>query len=200
MLIDKFLPEYDVVERHHVDIDASADTVYTAVRNLDLRDSKIVRWLMMVRALPAHLHSPDKRQQLCRPLTLDWLQEEGFTVLAERANEELLLGLAGRFWTPSGGRQHLDAPGFRSFERPGYAKSVWNFSLSQLNEGVTRLSTETRVRCLDDSSRRRFRLYWLFVRPFSGLIRKEMLRAIKRNAETAAKITSEPSELAGTRK
>jgi hypothetical protein len=33
--------------------------------------------------------------------------------------------------------------------------------------------------CLDESSRRRFRRYWLFIRPFSGLIRMEMLRVIR---------------------
>jgi hypothetical protein len=36
---------------------------------------------------------------------------------------------------------------------------------------------------LDDESRRRFRLYWLFIGPFSGLIRRKILRSIKHEAE-----------------
>ena len=32
----------------------------------------------------------------------------------------------------------------------------------------------------DDESRRKFRVYWFFVRPFSGLIRRLTLRAVKR--------------------
>ena len=48
---------------------------------------------------------------------------------------------------------------------------------------VTLLATETRVLCLDTASRRRFRLYWTLIGPFSGLIRKDILRSIKRQAE-----------------
>jgi hypothetical protein len=48
--------------------------------------------------------------------------------------------------------------------------------------GTTRLVTETRVQCLDTASRRRLRLYWLLVRPFSGLFRHAMLGAVAREA------------------
>ena len=37
--------------------------------------------------------------------------------------------------------------------------------------------TETRVLCRDRRARRAFRLYWLAIRPFSGLIRRRWLRA-----------------------
>ena len=47
---------------------------------------------------------------------------------------------------------------------------------------TTRLVTETRVQCLDAASSRRFGLYWVVVRPFSGLIRRAMLRAVAREA------------------
>jgi hypothetical protein len=47
----------------------------------------------------------------------------------------------------------------------------------------TVLSTETRVLATDAAARRRFRRYWLAIRPFSGLIRRVWLRAIKRRAE-----------------
>jgi hypothetical protein len=39
------------------------------------------------------------------------------------------------------------------------------------------------VLALGNSARRKFRAYWLVVGPFSGLIRKEMLREVKRQAE-----------------
>jgi hypothetical protein len=45
------------------------------------------------------------------------------------------------------------------------------------------LSTETRVLLTDARARRRFRVYWLLVRPFSGLVRRSWLRAAKRRAE-----------------
>jgi hypothetical protein len=49
-----------------------------------------------------------------------------------------------------------------------------------------RLATETRVRALNPGARRRFRLYWLVVGPFSALIRRRWLSAARRAAETRA--------------
>jgi len=106
-----------------------------------------------------------------------------FILLGEKPNEELLLGLVGRFWTASGELRRLDAEGFRSFKEQGYAKAAWNFSLAERPDGSVLLETETRVYCLDQSSRRRFQLYWLVVGPFSGLIRRDVLQAVKRSAE-----------------
>jgi hypothetical protein len=60
----------------------------------------------------------------------------------------------------------------------------------------SRLYTETRVRCLGASSRRWFRLYWLVIRPFSGLLRRSMLRGIRteavRNAKRVLGATTDP--------
>jgi hypothetical protein len=44
------------------------------------------------------------------------------------------------------------------------------------------LTTETRVRALDERARRLFRLYWLVVGPFSKLIRRRWLKAIRERA------------------
>ncbi len=182
MLIDELLPDYDVVERHQLDVRAPVERVYDAVRALNLRRSRTIRWLFVLRELPALARSSDRGNERLG-LTLDGLLRSGFVLLGEKPGQELVLGLVGRFWTPSGDIQRLGASGFRTFGGPGYAKAAWNFSLSEREEGTTRLVTETRVLCLDGASRRRFRLYWLFIGPFSGLIRREMLRSIKRAAE-----------------
>jgi hypothetical protein len=50
--------------------------------------------------------------------------------------------------------------------------------------GGSILSTETRVHALSTRARRRFRLYWLVVGPFSALIRRRWLRAAARAART----------------
>jgi hypothetical protein len=88
----------------------------------------------------------------------------------------------GRFWTPSGGRAALTPQDFKSFARPGYAKAVWTFVVEPDGSEASRLATETRVACTDTTSRLRFRLYWLVVRPFSGVIRAAMLAAVAREA------------------
>ena len=106
----------------------------------------------------------------------------------ERPGEELLLGVVGRFWRPTGDLVHLTADEVRAFDRPGYAVGAWDFTLAEEGDAV-RLATETRVRCTDEASRRSFRRYWTVVGPFSALIRREMLRSIRRAAESAS---SEP--------
>ena len=58
-----------------------------------------------------------------------------------------------------------------------------NFLVQREGE-ATRVTTETRVLCADDA-RPKFRLYWMLIRPFSGLLRRFMLRAIRQEAEAA---------------
>ena len=187
-LIDQFLPTYDLAKHHRIDIQAPVEWVYTAVQHMDLGHSPIVRWLLLLRGLPSLILSPDRPKENRNPLTLAGLQKSGFILLGERPGRELLLGIVGRFWTPAGGILRIDAAEFQDFERSGYAKVAWSFSLSPRNDDITRLSTETRIQCLDAASRRRFRLYWLLVGPFSGLILSESLRARKRQAERPASI------------
>jgi len=62
-------------------------------------------------------------------------------------------------------------------------KIFWNFYFKKTGENKTIVSTETRILCLTKKSKSRFSFYWFFVRPFSGIIRLEMLRLIKRKAE-----------------
>lgn len=170
MLIDEFLPKYDFVETHSIAIDASAEQVYAVANEVDFSESFIVRWLLRLRGLQGE------------SVSLRNLSYSKFKILGTVPNKELLIGLAGKFWTPWGDMQTVDASNFREFETPGYAKAVWNFSLNGTSE-KTDLTTETRIHCLDDGSRRSFGFYWTFIQPFSGLIRMEMLKTIKRKAE-----------------
>ena len=176
MLIDDFLPGYDVRERHRTEVRAPVEEVYAAVRRLDIGRARWSMFLFRLRGIPSGGCDPSG-------FTLDDFLRMRFILLGERPNEELLLGLVGRFWTPSGGLRRLDAEGFRNFDEPGYAKAAWNFSLAARADGSVSLATETRVYCTDEAARRRFRLYWLLVGAFSGLIRREVLQAVKRSAE-----------------
>ncbi len=171
MLIDEFLPEHDFEETHSIEIKADAATVYEAALDTDFSESWIIRALLTLRGMSSDA------------LSIRNLSYSKFRILAERPASELLIGLAGRFWTPWGDLQDVDADNFRAFDKSGYAKAVWNFSLNADGEN-TMLTTETRIKCLDDGSRRSFGFYWTFVQPFSGLIRMEMLKTIKRKAES----------------
>ena len=188
MLIDQFLPKYDAVESHTTIVRAPADRVWEAIRTADFGANGIVRMLFALRGAPEFLVAP--REALARarmpahaPLTLDAALEKGFVVLGEDTGRELLLGTAGRFWGVRGGLCRIDPKNFAGFDEPGAAQAAWNFAVRPLVGEKTVLTTETRVRCVDADGRRKFRLYWAVIRPFSGVIRMVMLRAIKKAAE-----------------
>lgn len=172
--IDRFLPRADVAAAHSVAIAAPAGTVYRQARTLDLRRSWGVRQLFRLRGLPPSA------------LTLEGLQRLRFTLLVDDPPREMVLGLVGRFWTPTGELRRTNAEDFQSFQERGFAKAAWNFSVTDHGTGQVTLSTETRVLCLDEASRRSFRRYWVVIGPFSGWIRKEALRLIKNEAERRA--------------
>ena len=175
MLIDTFLPDYDVSKKHSIKIDAPVGVVYNQIYHLDLSGSFPIRLLFKLRGLPSSA------------LTLQGLEEMGFAKLGAVQNEEFLMGLIGRFWSINGDLQKIDANSFTSFNKAGYARAAWNFRTIEEGDGRTLLTTETRVQCTDEVSARRFRIYWSIVGPFSGWIRKEALRIVKRETELKRK-------------
>jgi hypothetical protein len=142
---------------------------------------------------------PSGRTQACGPretwsrfrkelwehrFTLDDMLASGFTVIGERPGEELVLGTVGRFWRARGELCPISPARFREPAPPGTAKAAWNFAVGRRSDGGTELRTETRVLCADVATRRRFRAYWTLIKPFSGLIRLEMLAAVRSAAES----------------
>jgi len=186
VLIDEFLPDYDVVEHHAVDVDAPIDQAYQAVEELDLARSPIVLTLLFARGLP-HLFTGAVKPK--RKLGLDDMVDSGFVVLGEEPQRGLVLGSVGKFWQLSSGVVRIELGEFVAFDAPGFAKAVWNFVVSERPGGGSRVETETRVACTDDDARSRFSRYWWLIGPFSALIRRIMLREIKRDAESREVVT-----------
>ena len=181
MLIDDYLPHADFAERHALRVHSPPERAYAAARRLDLSGSLPVRALFAMRSLPALLTRRGRGQRGLR-LSMEGLLRSGFVLLAERPPHEFVLGLAGRFWTPAGGIERMHPAEFPMFDRPGMALAAWNFTILPTDQGSL-VATETRVRCTDAAARRSFGRYWRVVRPFSGFIRMEALRAIRRSAE-----------------
>jgi len=174
MLIDELLPEYDFHERHETLVPAPAEVARRAVQEWQPQASFLWRLLLRLRGL-------GRPQGSLR----QWAEANGFLLLAESA-DEVVYGQIGRFWAMDE-RRALVSPAtaeeFRQFAGPGYAAAVMNVRIEPLaNNSSTRVHTETRVRALGPQARRRFRLYWLLVRPFSGLLRRAMLSGIKAGA------------------
>jgi len=173
MLIDEFLPEYDFHERHQTLVPAPGEVARRAVEEWRPQDSSLWRLLLRLRGL-------GRPQGSLR----QWAEANGFLLLAESA-DEVVYGQIGRFWAMDE-RRALVSPAtaeeFRQFADPGCAAAVMNVRIEPLADDSTRVYTETRVRALGPQARRRFRIYWLLVRPFSGLLRRAMLSGIKARA------------------
>jgi hypothetical protein len=176
--IEEFLPIYDVSATYQVRINASPLAVYQCLLDSDFNELWVVRLLMTIRT--------GKRQSRNRgPDDLPRrLQGTGFVILYDVPGEELVVGVAGKFWRPDGGRYlDLTASDFGEFARPGYAKAAWNFRFRTESSECTVLSTETRIKCFGRAALWKFRLYWSLISPFSGLIRMAILSALKAKAE-----------------
>ena len=170
---------YEFDEHHAIAVAADAAAIEQALRAVTLADVPIARGLWFLRVLPARLRRKRRRPE--GGTLVDQLLALGGVMLEDRPGL-LVVGLAGRFWRPSGDYERFHSPDqFRSYQPGGSSKAVLEFVW-----GDGRLETTTRVHVPDPAAARSFRRYWLVVRPFSGVIRVALLRAVKRRAEAHA--------------
>jgi hypothetical protein len=175
-LIDEIMPDYHRRELHHRSAGtASTPALWEAIHDLPAEEMKLMRALMAVRTLGR------QRDESGRTV-LEGFRGMGFRPVAEDRDREFVVAGIGRFWTLSGGLRKVEGrEQFTSFAEPGYAKVAFNFLIAD-----GEISTETRIAGTDAHAQRRFGLYWLLVRPGSGLIRHEWLRALVKRAESAS--------------
>jgi hypothetical protein len=191
MMLDDLMPIYDVVERHHILVRAPPTIVFRAIKSLDLSHSLVTRALLFARAVPALLvelvRSPraalGEAHRRRAELRFADFERAGFRVIAERAPQELVIGVLGKFWAIRNAVcTDVSTAHFAAGPPPGYALAGWNFTVEAQRDGTSVLRTETRVWCATDV-RAKFRAYWLLIRLGSGIIRWEILRAIRHEAE-----------------
>jgi hypothetical protein len=162
--------------------------VFGAVKDVTVRDVRLLTPLMVLRGLPRLLK---RRRRLRRPRSsapvLGRLLEVGFVQLAERPGAEIVVGAVGRFWRPADNRP-IAVPTreeFLSFAEPGYAKAAMAF-LVRPEGDRSRVVTETRIVGTSPDATKAFLRYWRVIRPGSGAIRRSWLAAIRRRADELA--------------
>jgi hypothetical protein len=189
MLLDDCLPDFDVRTSFATRVAASPGRVYACLWTADFNHWGVTRVLYALRTLPGVTAAPREtwsrfREEIGRRhFTLEDMLAEGFTLLGEQHPEEIVIGTVGRFWRPRGELCATSPARFHDPAPPGAAKAAWNFAVSRCVDGTTELRTETRVLCADVATRRRFRAYWMLIAPFSRLIRRELLAAVRSAAE-----------------
>ena len=174
MLVDDFLPTYDVSDAVATVVHADLATTWDALMEVDLievgRKRPLVGVLGAIRVLPdivsqmLHGELPQRPPQhlRLRDTTDIAVDKGGWVLLGERPRDEIALGLVGRFWRPVIEFASVTAEQFRDFAEPGYAKTIYALSVRSIDERRTLLAGVMRTATTDEHARRWFRRYWTF--------------------------------------
>ena len=191
-LLDRFMPHYEVVERHRIRVSAPADVTFAAACDQDLFAMPLVRLIVSARerilgATPAD--RPQSRGLLAATRSLGWGE------LAAVAGREIVMGAVTRPWEPNVIFHALPPDQFAAFAEPGFVKIAWTLRADPVDDSASIFRTETRAVATDPIARARFRRYWAFVSPGVRLIRRLSLRPLKRVAERRARTALPPTTL-----
>ena len=183
VLLDRFMPVYDIVERHHVRVDAPAAVTFAAARDQDLLESPGIRAIFRAREILLRA-APDEP---ARPRRLiDRMAELGWGVLTEIPGREIVMGAVTEPWEPDVRFRALPPDAFAAFDEPGHVKIAWTLRAEPRDDQTSVFRTETRAVATDAGARARFQRYWALVSPGVALIRKLSLRPLKQEAERRA--------------
>jgi len=179
-LLDRFMPAYEVAERHAVRVAAPADITLSAACEMDFQQSRIIRVIFKTREFI--LRSEPEEDTICRGLFAQ-TKALGWGMLAEVPGREIVMGAVTRPWAANVVFRALPPDDFADFQEPGYVKIVWTLRTDPIGVTESIFRTETRALTTDSSARAKFRVYWSFFSPGILLIRRMMLRSLKREAE-----------------
>jgi hypothetical protein len=146
---------------------------------MDIFESALVRAIFRGREVLMNARAPARQPQ---PL-LDETLSLGWGILAEEPGREIVVGAVTRPWEPNVRFQSLPPDEFAAFREPGYVKIAWTLTAIPLDESRSQFRTETRVATTDADARARFRRYWAVMAPGIGLIRRQTLGLVRRDAE-----------------
>jgi hypothetical protein len=180
--LDRVLPQFAHREVHTTVVDASPEAVWAALHEVRGTDLPLTRVLTTLRGLGSGGASGP---------VLEAFTRRGFSIVVDDPPRSLAAVAAGQPWNARGGEtvRIADLREVAAFARPGFVLMALSFALEPLGGhagGRTRLTTETRVQPLDADAARRFRRYWWVIRAGSGVIRHDLLRAVRRKAEGAS--------------
>jgi len=187
-LLDLFMPEFEIAERHHIDVAAPAGVTLATAMSIGLDESSAVRAIFKGRELfmrAGHDESP-------RPSGLvEAMKSIGWSVLAVVPDREVVVGAVTRPWEANVVFRSIPADEFAAFNEPDYMKIVWTLRADPAGPGASVARTETRVISTDETSRRKFRRYWSLASPGILLIRRLLLKRVKAHAEQQVRDASD---------
>lgn len=178
-LLAEFAPHREFALTEHLVVEASPEETYAAVAQLRGGDlsSPVLRVLSWARGLPVRLR-PDETTPAFEEILLcgRWM------LLGERPCREMVLGAAGRFWTPRLRWDDVGPREFAQYDRPRSAAIALAFSVLPVERAQTLLTFDTRVTVPDLVARRWVELYWERVKPSARLVARQLLHALNDEA------------------
>lgn len=174
MLVDEFLPEFDVSDEIATTVAADVATTWRTLTDADLievgKRRPLVAVLGAIRILPEvvwqllHGERPSgaPARLTLRDTTKLPMSGGGWVLLGERPEEEIALGMVGRFWRPVIQYAEVDASSFKEFAQPGFAKTVYSIGTRPADDGKTLLWAIMRTATTDERARTSFQRYWTF--------------------------------------
>jgi len=183
-LLDRFLPVYEIVERHQIRVAAPAAVTLDAARDVDLQASPVVRAIIRAREIILGATPVDRRPP--RGLLAE-TQSLGWGVLADVPGREVVVGAVTRPWEANVTFRALAPDQFAAFNEAGYVKIAWTIRVDPITATESLFVTETRAVATDPTARSRFRRYWSFLSPGIIAIRWALLGPVKQEAERRAR-------------
>jgi hypothetical protein len=183
-LLDRFMPAFEIVERHRIHVAAPAAVTLDAARRLDLQGSRAVRTIIRAREVILGATPDDRRRP--RGLLAE-MQALGWGVLAEVPGREVVVGAVTRPWEADVIFRSLPPERFAAFNEPGYVKIAWTIRADPIGDADSVFRTETRAIATDRVARDKFRRYWSFLSPGIIVIRWALLGPVKQDAERRAR-------------
>jgi hypothetical protein len=181
-LLERFVPRYEVRERHERYVKAPASITFVCAKEASLRQSPIARTIFALRSLPARLGGPS-REEVAERGILEETLSLGWGILAEEPGREIVVGAVTQPWKADVVFRALPPENFATFSEPGYVKIAWTLAVNPIGASSCVFRTETRAIATDPASRSRFRRYWALLSPGIVLIRHAMLRVVATEAE-----------------
>jgi hypothetical protein len=181
-LLDRFIPVYDVSDRHSIEVEAPASVTLAAAKELRPDDSRIIRAIFRGRELI--LRGEPDRTTRGRGI-LEVTKSIGWGVLADEPNE-IVMGAVTKPWEANPVFHAIPPEEFATFADPGFVKIAWTLRAVPEGDAASRFITDTRAIATDRVSRAKFRRYWATLSPGIHLIRRAMLPLVKAEAERRA--------------
>ena len=181
--LDRLMPDYDVVERHHIEVDAPAAVTLATACEMDITATPVARAIFRAREIVMG-GSAEKHR---RSGFVDDMRALGWGILADEPGHELVMGGVTKPWEPNPVFRAVPPDEFATFSEPNLVKIAFTLRADAITEARSIFRTETRAMATDSAARRRFRNYWSLLSPGIIMIRWAMLRPLKAAAERRAR-------------